>query len=82
MRACQLVPGDSIAVPHLEAAEKRLESAIARLETVLARRAGNSGASLQIDTLKADNAKLRDTAATVTQRLDVAISRIDSLLES
>ena len=68
-------------MPQLAAAEKRLGTAIGRLETVLARRAGNPGAAPQIDALKSDYANLQDTAQAVSQRLDIAIARIESLLE-
>ena len=68
-------------MPQLATAEKRLETAIARLETVLAHRAGNPGASRQLDVLKSDYATLQDSAQAVSQRLDLAIARIETLLE-
>lgn len=68
-------------MPELAAAEKRLGTAIGRLETVLARRAGKSGATQQFDTLNLDYAQLQDTTQAVSQRLDIAIARIETLLE-
>ena len=69
-------------MPQLAAAEKRLEAAVARLDAVLVGRADSPGASRQFEALKSDYVKLQDAAHTVAQRLDLTISRIETLLES
>ncbi len=72
------------------AAQVRLEQAVSRLEEALAR--GKDGdleqspelaaATAEIERVRAENAALQAAKRTATERLDVAISRLQGLIES
>lgn len=73
---------------RLEAAADRLDKALADLEAALARRSERESESyagrlqLELDRLRGEHAGLRQTADTVSGRLEVLVERLDSLLET
>ncbi|HYI42582.1 MAG TPA: hypothetical protein VD768_03045 [Sphingomicrobium sp.] len=71
---------------RLEAARQRLERAIDRLERAVADRAGRTGGEdpqlrVALDDIRRDYDALQEVTRTVRQRLDVAIHRLENLLE-
>lgn len=71
---------------RLDAAKERLERAVARLEQAVAERAARTnGADPRLrealDGVRTDYEALQEIAQTVRQRLDVAIHRLENLLE-
>jgi len=72
-------------VSRLGDATSRLESALERLEAAVAERTGRSGAdrdALQatIDRVRQENATLKQSVASSTTRLDIAIGRLKSMV--
>lgn len=64
---------------RLEEAARRLERAVARLEGAVGHMA--AGDSPRLTTARDDYPSLADATATVAQRLDAAIERLDRALE-
>ena len=73
------------------AAQVRLEQAVSRLEEALAQRGtdGNSSqntelaaVSAELERVRAENAALQAVKRKATERLDVAITQVQSLIES
>jgi hypothetical protein len=67
---------------QLEQATQRLDAAIARLEQAAAAGGEATAASAASAEVERDNAVLRDRADAVAGRLDKAIDRLKTLLES
>ncbi|MCW8835584.1 MAG: hypothetical protein OQJ99_04345 [Rhodospirillales bacterium] len=70
----------------LESARSKLERSVARLEAAIDARAGDLSASVSaetaasLETLRSENAALRDVAMTIGRRLDKTIGRLRGAL--
>ena len=69
----------------LERAHERLERAVARLEKAVQSRprpgSGNGELAHELETVRSQNAALKEINATVSGRLDATISRLRHILE-
>ncbi len=67
---------------RLEKARERLEKAVSRLEALALEEGPNPALSEELEALRAENAAMRESSRTVSDRLDGAVNRIKGILES
>ena len=69
---------------HVELAQERISKALARVEAALKARAekGDGGLAAELEAARETNEALREAQRNVSERLDVAINRLKTILES